>query len=61
VDWAYPVLGLDDYPMCNSAAAKLPIHINLMTGDTALLLIVVLHDYVRRLVLVKHLLVDFAH
>jgi len=44
----------------NSSEAKLPVDVNLVTGGTTLLLNVVLHDDVLRLVLVKHLLVDFA-
>lgn len=47
--------------MGNSAETELPVHINLMTGDIALLLYVVLHGYIQRLVLIKHLLADFAH
>jgi hypothetical protein len=52
---------LDDYFVGNSPEAKFPVDINLMTGGTTLLLNVVLHDYVQGLVLMKHLLVDFAH
>jgi hypothetical protein len=61
VNWIFLPFRLNGYFVGNSAEAKLPVDINLMTGDLTLLLNVVLHDYVQRLILVKYLLVDFAH
>jgi hypothetical protein len=57
----FPPFRLNGYLVGNSTDAKLPVDINLMDGGTTLLLNDVLHDYVQRSVLVKHLLEDFAH
>jgi hypothetical protein len=52
---------LNGYFVGNPAEAELPVDIDLMTRGTTHLLNVVLHDYVQSLVLIKHLLADFAY